>query len=185
MEALGILVMRNSVVGNNNSRRLNPQEFRGFAIAHLHAPVIFINTADVTQAWTFTLMHEFVHLMLGESGVSDLSHKNDNQIEKFCNRVAADFLVPSAEMVQLWQSDVENWKGNLPELSAHYRKIIAEFQKTKDEQRQKDGGPPFARLINIRYSKNLAATVASKALSGRMLLRDAQHLIGVQPSRPR
>lgn len=209
MEALGVLVMRNSVVGNNTSRSLNPQEFRGFASAHPHAPVIFINTADVTQAWTFTLMHEFIHLMLGESGVSDLSHKNDNQIEKFCNQVAAEFLVPSAEITKLWQSDLDNWKANLPELSAHfhvsqwvisrralelafinedqywshYRKVVAEFKKGKDEQRQKGGGPPFARLINTRYSKNLAMAVASEALSGRMLLRDASHLIGIQPSK--
>lgn len=32
-------------------------------------------------------------------------------------------------------------------------------------------------------SKNLAMAVASEALSGRMLLRDANHLIGVQPSK--
>lgn len=209
MEALGILVMRNSLVGNNTSRPLNPQEFRGFAIADAHAPVIFINTADVTQAWTFTLLHEFLHLLLGEFGVSDLSHNNDNQIEKFCNQVAAEFLVPSAEITKLWQSDLDNWKANLPELSAHfhvsqwvisrralelafinedqywahYRKVVAKFKKGKDEQRQKGGGPPFARLINTRYSKNLAMAVASEALSGRMLLRDASHLIGIQPSK--
>lgn len=209
MEALGILVMRNSVVGNNTSRSLNPQEFRGFAIAHPHAPVIFINTADVTQAWTFTLLHEFVHLLLGESGVSDLSHNNDNQIEKFCNQVAAEFLVPSAEITELWQSDLDDWKANLPDLSVHfhvcqwvisrqalelafinedeywanYRKVVAEFKKGKDEQRQREGSPPFTRLINTQYSKNLAMAVASEALSGRMLLRDAHHLIGIQPSK--
>lgn len=209
MEALGILVMRNSVVGNNTSRPLDPQEFRGFAVADTHAPVIFINAADVTQAWTFTLLHEFVHLLLGESGVSDLSHNNDNQIEKFCNQVAAEFLVPSSEITELWQSDLDDWKANLPGLSAHfhvsqwvvsrralelafinedeywahYRKVVAEFKKGKDEQRQREGSPPFTRLINTRYSKNLAMAVASEALSGRMLRRDAHHLIGIQPSK--
>ncbi|MCC5878824.1 MAG: ImmA/IrrE family metallo-endopeptidase [Idiomarina sp.] len=209
MEALGILVMRNSVVGNNTHRPLDAQEFRGFAIADVSAPVIFVNAADVSQAQIFTLLHEFVHLLLGESGVSDLNHKNDNAVETFCNKVAAEFLVPGVEFSQLWQSEVDNWKVNLPELAAHfhvshwviarralehqliteaeywahYGKILAAFKREKDNQRQKDGGPPFTRLINTRYSKNLAAAVASEALSGRMLLRDAQHLIGIQPSK--
>lgn len=94
IEALGVLVMRNSVVGNNVHRRLDRNEFRGFAISDDRAPVIFINTADTPQAQIFTLLHEFAHLLLGESGVSDLSPHNLRKIEHVCNRLAAEFLVP-------------------------------------------------------------------------------------------
>ena len=38
-------------------------------------------------------------------------------------------------------------------------------------------------MIKMRYSAKLAKAVASEALSGRMLLRDAQYLIGVRPSK--
>ncbi|WP_206743056.1 ImmA/IrrE family metallo-endopeptidase, partial [Pseudoalteromonas undina] len=61
--------MRNSVVGNNTHRSLDRDEFRGFAIADDHAPVIFINATDTPQAQIFTLLHEFVHLLINESGV--------------------------------------------------------------------------------------------------------------------
>lgn len=204
IESLGTLVMRNSVVGNNTHRPLNRDEFRGFAISSKQAPVIFINTTDSPQAQVFTLLHEFAHLLIGESGVSDLSPNNPHQIEKFCNKIAAEFLVPSTEFSSLWQFDLTDWKMNLPELATHfhvsqwviarralehkfinheqywehYQKVLEHFKKEKEKG---DGGPAFNRLIKIRYSDNLAKAVAGEALSGRMLLRDAAYLIGVRP----
>jgi|SRR5690625_337311 len=204
METLGILIMRNSVVGNNTHRPLDHNEFRGFAISDLYAPLIFINMRDTPQAQVFTLLHEFAHLLLGESGVSDLAPNNPHGIEKFCNRIAAEFLVPSKEFIHLWESKEEPWTQNLAILAQHfhvsqwviarralehnfidqqqywdyYRKILNHFNKTKSQQ---EGGPPFNRLVKMRYSNNLVDAVTSEALSGRLLLRDAAHLIGVRP----
>src|SRR5260370_21068240 len=41
-DALGLLVMANGVVGSNNRRKLNRDEFRGFALADNLAPLVFI-----------------------------------------------------------------------------------------------------------------------------------------------
>ncbi|WP_254277497.1 ImmA/IrrE family metallo-endopeptidase [Halomonas sp. 3H] len=203
IERLGILVMRSGIVGNNTRRVLSVEEFRGFAIADPVAPVIFINAADVPEARLFTLVHELAHIWLGESGISDGDPANRRRTEKLCNEVAAEFLVPEAEFLPLWQ-EVEDWKANLAPLAAHFHvsqwviarraqelELIAEHDYRRYvvnrleayRNREERGGASFDRVVPGRVSKRLAQAVASEAMSGRLLLRDAYRLIGVRPHR--
>ena len=105
----GILTMVSGVVGGNNRRGLDPDEFRGFALADPIAPLVFINGADTKAAQMFTLAHELAHVWLGESGVSDARAVDvpNQEIERWCNRVAAEVLAPLRVLRDAYDRDAD------------------------------------------------------------------------------
>lgn len=103
-ERSGILVMVSGMVGYNTHRLLDPDEFRGFTLTDEYAPLIFVNRRDAKAAQMFTVAHELAHVALSASAVFDLRDLQvaDDPVEKFCNLVAAEFLVPAKRMREHW-----------------------------------------------------------------------------------
>jgi Zn-dependent peptidase ImmA (M78 family)/transcriptional regulator with XRE-family HTH domain len=91
IERAGVLVFQ--VTG------VRPAEMLGFSLSDRPLPVIGVNRKLHLNSRTFTLLHEFTHVLLERSGICDIDESaqrppEEQRPEVFCNAVAAAALVP-------------------------------------------------------------------------------------------
>lgn len=104
-EAKGIFISRTSFI--HSRLKLDSDEIQGFAIADPFVPFIFINSDDWKAPQLFTLVHELAHIWIAESGISNeiefTFRKTEklNSVERHCNEIAANALMPSEIMQHL------------------------------------------------------------------------------------
>ncbi len=203
-EKLGVLVMVSGVVGSNNRRKLDPGEFRGFALADKYAPLVFINGSDTKAAQIFTLAHELAHIWLGESALSDVSPDSQpsQKIEIWCNRVAAELLVPikvlrdylpSEKPLDAVQDLARQFKVStlvilrrIRDAGAISKNIFQEaYNKELDRIRElpKYGGGNFYLTQEVRASRRFVKALVVSTLEGQTLFRDAFQLLGIKKER--
>ena len=197
---LGVLVMVSGVVGNNNHRKLDPEEFRGFALADALAPLVFINGADTKAAQMFTLAHELAHLWLGESALTDVNPASapTQRVESWCNRIAAELLVPLAVLrAELQRGDVLT---QVQQLARRFkvstlvilRRLFDAHRLSREafdnayraelgrlRSRPKSSGGDFYLTQAARLSRRFARALVGSTLDGSTLYRDAFGLLGV------
>jgi len=77
--------------------KVETEIMRGFSIPEIPYPTIVLNRSDSVFGRIFTLIHEFIHLMLNKGGICTYGKEDEDQfeIERFCNAVAGEVLVPS------------------------------------------------------------------------------------------
>jgi Zn-dependent peptidase ImmA (M78 family) len=202
-EVAGVLIIRSGIVASASRRPLSVKEFRGLALSDPIAPLVFINGADSTSAQVFTLAHELAHLWIGKSGISNPNPKQRstdevNEIERFCNKVAAEVLVPHAEFLRRWR-DNESLESNVQTLVRYFRvsthvilrqafeqdkidrdEYEARIQAEEDRfnAQVKASGGSFYRNIRFRNSRILTVSVLDAIQENRVGLRDAATLLG-------
>jgi Zn-dependent peptidase ImmA (M78 family) len=199
-DEMGILVMVNGVVGSNNHRKLDPQEFRGFALSDAIAPLVFINGADTKAAQMFTLAHEISHIWLGSSALSNAepSEVPNNEVERWCNKVAAELLVP-LEVVRKEYCKDRPLLEEMNRLAKHFkvstlvvlRRIhdaggvnqTQMWQAYKDELQRLQkmpggGGGDFYVTQIARIGRRFAQALVISTLEGQTLYSDAFQLLG-------
>lgn len=202
-EAAGVLVVINGVVGNNTHRKLNPQEFRGFVLSDSYAPLIFINNSDAKSAQMFTFAHELAHLWMGRGGLFNLINMMpaNDETERFCNRVAAEFLIPAVDLKNHW-AEASGTSHPFQTIARHFKvsplvaarraldlRLISKdaffvfYNQYRDAERdhpKKKSGGNFYSNQNMRIGKRFAYAVFRAAREGRLLYRDAYQLTGLR-----
>lgn len=201
-DAFGVMVMVSGIVGGNTQRPLDPEEFRGFALADQRAPLVFINGKDTKAAQMFTLAHELAHIWLGETALSDVEPVTmpSNKVEQWCNRIAAELLVPLSALHEVYDSGV-SLRETLDRLARWFkvstlvilRRLHDAGNLTRDELWQayedeldrlkvmtKGSGGNFYLTLPVRVSKRFARALVISTLEGQTLHRDAFRLLGIR-----
>jgi len=185
-DALGVLVMVNGVVGNNTHRKLDPEEFRGFALA----------------AQMFTLAHELAHLWLGQSALSDSAPISmpAHAVEDWCNRVAAELLVPLPALREQYRPE-EDLSAALTRLARRFKvstlvllrrihdlgalgdaAFRAAYQAEHDRllTRSTATGGSFFSTLQSRVGRRFGRALAISTLGGRTSFAESFHLLGIK-----
>jgi len=98
------LAIENTNVLVFQSSGISPSEMRGFSIGEFPLPVIGLNIKDSPKGRIFTLLHEFTHIMLKQSGICDVDEgynrlPEEQKVEIFCNHVAGASLIPKDDLL--------------------------------------------------------------------------------------
>lgn len=199
IEELGIIVVFNSVVGNNNTRPVEVKDCRGFVLVNPIAPFLFVNSADSKAAQMFTIVHELAHIWVGQSAGFDFRRMlpANDPLEQICDKIAAEFLVPKSVFEKLWKPNLDYKilarhfkvspiviarraldleKISKKEFFSFYNRYIADFQIKK---KKKNGGGDFYATQKKRLSPSFLASVKQAMKSGNLMYRDAYKLTGL------
>ena len=117
-------------------------DLRGFVFVDESPFVIVVNTKDIIEARLFSLMHEFAHILLGESAIDlpDVQSTSRDVIETWCNKFSASFLLPN----EIAKSEFELSKSTLTE-TATLKKLSNRYKVSK--------AMLLLKMINLDYIK--------------------------------
>lgn len=199
LEDVGVLVMMSGIVGNNTHRPLSTDEFRGFCLYDVLAPLIFVNLAGESYgAQNFTLVHEFAHLLAGHSALSGGDHLlGGTSEEAWCNRVAALALLPddalaafdAAQSLQDYRVAARRF-GVSAEVALHrlygarrideerYGALLEAVRADYGSEKRHTGGGNYYNTLTTRLGRPLATAIVTSTLEGRMGFTEGFRMIG-------
>ena len=204
-EHAGVFVLIKGDLGNYRTA-MDTEVFRGFSIADPIAPFIVINDQDARPAWSFTLLHETVHLMLGQTGVG--SANSDDEVERFCDQVAGEFLLPRLDLSHSQDLETISQRisafANKNHLSRtmvaynalrhnliseeDYGRLSAAFRqqwrveraRARTQAQEQAGGPSFYMVRRHRLGGRITNLVYRMMSTGALSTSKAARILGVK-----
>ncbi|WP_427813457.1 ImmA/IrrE family metallo-endopeptidase [Enterococcus sp. 22-H-5-01] len=200
---IGVFIFFNGKYKDNTHRALNLNEFRGFVLTDKKAPIIFINQKDTKNGQLFTLVHELVHLFIGDEEIlGDQNGETEfDPTEAFVNKVTAEILVPNTKFLEKYNSIqnteelanffkvsefviVRRMLDNNKISSKQYTSLIEKIYEQYDRSRillkeKKKSGGDFRNNVNFRIDQNFFNYVQNAVNNQKISYTDAFNIIGV------
>lgn len=205
IEDLGVYV-----VIRGSFEKIPIDEFRGIAITDEYAPLILINGRDMSSARTFSMLHELAHLFLGDSSVYN-SRNNRDPKETFCNKFAAEFMMPTEEVNRIFPNRIEETsasvimdtlsleakKHNVSMMTLLYRlsdvgkissAMVRQIENTiksrvKEKRETQEGGPDRNKIDKLYLGDKVISTVLNARDAGTISDSSASALLNVKEYR--
>jgi Zn-dependent peptidase ImmA (M78 family) len=208
VERIGVFVVLIGDLGSHHTA-ISLESFRGFAIADKVAPFIVINDRDASAAWSFTLLHELTHLLLGQTGISGA--ESGTAVERFCDEVASTFLLPTELLARLGSlggialgeaiggfARRHNLSASMVAVSlrraglitqADLTRLLVTFrdrwllnrERARSRLQQREGGPSYYVIRNHRLGRALIALVNRATRAGTLTTTKAAQILRVRP----
>lgn len=205
-EKVGVFVLLMGNLGTHHTD-IDSRVFRGFALTDRIAPFIVINEKDSRAAWSFTMLHELAHVWLGQTEIS--GYESDADVEKFCDAVAARFLIAPAELEEIGVRnivDIDDLSARVGVFAAArnlsrkmvaynllrsnlitaavYQRLSSAFDAERlareEEQERGEGGPNYYVVRRHRIGPGLVSLVRRSVATGALSVPKAGAVLGVK-----
>jgi len=186
------------------------KDISGFCLVDSQFPIVYLNNSTSKTRQTFSLLHELAHLLLSVNGLSKFDQRyveslpdEEKMIERFCNAIAAEILIPSPDFqiqAQQFPSDIERvTEQQFADLAARYGvsreavlrrfldqgRVTSAFYEQKAKvwtaQQKKGAGGDWYASQNTYLSDRFAKEVVSRHYKNQLSVEQAADMLGVKP----
>ena len=203
VEAGGVFVFKDT---------FKQREISGFCLADPELPVVMINNSTTKTRQIFSLLHELAHVLTNRRAISTFDDAplarlapSEQEIERFCNRIAAEILVPGQDFavqvaglprnIEALTSDgfaalAERYRVSREVVLRRFRDadrvsqaFYEERKREWDSQRtEKEGsGGNFYLTKGAYLSERLMSEVFARYGRRQITIDEAAEFIGVKP----
>ncbi|BAG04848.1 MULTISPECIES: ImmA/IrrE family metallo-endopeptidase [Microcystis] len=156
-------------------RSFKQREISGFCLIDIEFPIIYLNNSTEKSRQIFTIFHELAHILLQTNGItkSDDRYINSLQganksIEIFCNKFAAEFLLPNHVFSEIIRETVVNVNDNdkiISKISSDY-KVSREVVLRKLLDNNLISQKEYTLKVNEWYSEQVGKSQDKNKKSG-------------------
>jgi Zn-dependent peptidase ImmA (M78 family)/transcriptional regulator with XRE-family HTH domain len=186
------------------------KDISGFCLIDETLPIVYLNNSTTKTRQTFSLLHELAHLLFSINGLSkfdtayiDRLPNRQREIERFCNAIAADVLIPGhdfAEQIRQFPQNAETVTDEqFSVLAARYgvsretvlRRLLDRgrvgvvFYEHKAKfwaaQKKAAAGGDWYRNQGAYISDRFAREVISRHYRNQLSVEQAADLLGIKP----